>query len=189
MNIYPFIQAHQLQNFVYVIMFLAMFFDAAITIFAAVFLMTAGSVAVVPTLLILISGIYGEQLFYYWLGHTLSRNDLLMVWAGKIAAPFDKHLQERTFRTLLVSKFVYGMHRAMLIRSGMVKIPAARFVKFSAVIGIIWLAAVGGLALAFSASYQEFKRYFAFAEVIFLALIVIGFILQRMFAGKLKKEL
>ncbi len=189
MDFAHFIQVYQLQNFFYLVMFAAMFTDAALTVFAAVFLVSVGALSLLPTVFVLLAGIFCEQLGFYWLGTRLSTHDRLSRWADKLAAPFDRHLQARPFHTLLISKFIYGMHRAMLIRSGMLRLPLGKFTKYALANGVIWLAAVGGLGFLFSESYQEFKRYFAYAELIFLVLVVVYFVTQRLLARRLEKEL
>jgi membrane protein DedA with SNARE-associated domain len=189
MNFLNFIQVHNLQGYIYLVMFLAMFVDAALTVFAAVFLMSVGAIDVLPGLLVLLLGIFAEQLGFYWLGMKLSKQEWLSKWANKIAAPFDRHLLAQTFRTLLISKFIYGLHRGILLRSGMLKLPPKKFAEYAAYISIIWLMIIGSLGFVFSASYQEFKKTLRFAEAVPLALAVIFLITEWLLRKRLKKEL
>jgi membrane protein DedA with SNARE-associated domain len=166
-----------------------MFGDAAITVFAAVFLMSIKAIGIAPGLITLYLGIFAEQLFYYWIGRHLSRREKIAKWSDKVAAPFDRHLRSKTFRTLLFSKFIYGLHRAVLVRSGMLKLHFKMFAKYTMYISFIWLAIIGGLGLIFDASYGAFKSYFRFAEAIPLLLVVAFFAAEWHISKRLKKEL
>jgi membrane protein DedA with SNARE-associated domain len=189
MDIIRFIQSHHLQNYLYLIIFFGMFIDAALTVFAAVFLMSTGSIAVLPGALALLFGIFAEQIFFYWVGLKLAKREWLARWANKIAAPFDRHLQARPFRTLVISKFIYVLHHGLLLRSGMLKLPLKKFAEYSAYISLIWLLAIGSLGLAFSASYQQFKKTLRFAELVPLVLILFFLLAERLLQKRLKKEL
>ncbi len=189
MHIVHFIQAHQLQNYIYFALFCGMFIDAALTVFAAVFLMADKIIGIAPGLLVLLLGIFAEQLGFYWLGMKLSKREWLAKWANKVAAPFDRHLLARPFHTLLISKFIYGLHHGLLIRSGMIRLPFKKFMKDSAYIGVIWLAIIGSLGFIFSASYHQFKNYLRFAEVIPLIFIGLYFFAKWLVSKRLKKEI
>jgi membrane protein DedA with SNARE-associated domain len=184
-----FIQSHHLQNYIYLIIFFGMFADAAITVFAAVFLISSGTIVAGLALPILLFGIYAEQLVYYYIGAKLSNHAGVSRWADKLARPFDRHLLSRTFHTLLISKFVYGLHRAILIRSGMLKINFKMFAKSAVFISMIWLAVIAGLGFSFSASYEALKKYFHYAELVPLILIGLFFFVEWLLSKRLKKEI
>lgn len=189
MDLLPFIQTHHLQNYIYIVIFFAMFADAAVTVFVTTFLISNkvldGDIAI-P---VLVAGIYAEQLGFYYLGHHLARLKSLAYWANKIAGPFDRHLHARPFHVLLISKFIYGLHRAMLVRSGMLHLKFKKFAEFAVYISLIWLVIIGGLGFAFSASYDALKHYLHYAELIPLGLVFVFFFVEWRLSARLKKEL
>lgn len=189
MEILPFIQVHHLQNYIYLVIFFGMFTDAAVMVFATVFLITAKVIGIVPGVTVLLLGIYFEQLFFYWLGLKLSAREKFSLWVDKVAKPFDRHLKSRPLHTLLISKFVYGLHRAMLVRSGMLKLPLKKFAEYAVYCSIAWLGVVGSLGAVFAGSYVELKKYFRYAEIVPLVLVAIFFLAEWLLAKKLKKEI
>lgn len=189
MNFLQTVQLSHLQPLLYAAVFVGMFFDAVITTFTTIFFVSTSKLSGYIAIPLLAVGIYSEQLFYYWLGTYLNRHERLTAWAKRLAAPFDRHLQHKTFRTLLISKFVYGLHRAVLIRSGMLGLPKKFFAKQAVTIGAIWLLVVGGLAFLFGRSYEQFKRKFGYAEAGVVVMLIIILVSEYFISKKLKKDL
>ncbi len=189
MTITDFIQGQHVHSIVYVVVFLLVIFDAALVVFAAMFLVLQGSLSPVPTAVALVLGVIGEQLLWYWIGHKLKNWSRLMNFLDKAARPFDKHLVGNPRRTLALSKFIYGIHRAMLVRAGMLNINFKRYFYITLYCTFLWLGAIGGLGLAFASSYEALKNYLKYAELIPLGLVIIYFIVDLRLAKRLKKQL
>ncbi len=188
-EIYSFIQLHHSSVIVYLLIFFAMVFDAALTVFAAIFLAVSGTLLVIPTILVLILGTFGEQLLWYWVGGHLGKWTKLMNFLDGPAKPFDKHLVTRPGRTLTLSKFIYGIHRAMLVRAGMLKINFKKYVGIAVFSSLLWLSILGAFAVAFSASYEALKKYMSYAELVPLGLVIIYFIADLRLSKNLKRKL
>lgn len=188
-HIFNFIQIHHTNPAIYLLIFLAMVFDAALTVFAAIFLAVSGALLIIPTIIVLFLGTLGEQMLWYWVGKHLGRWKKLMSLLDGPAKPFDKHLINRPAHTLTLSKFIYGIHRAMLVRAGMLHIEFRRYAKIAAVSSSLWLLVLGLFAVGFSASYQVLKEYISYAELIPLGFVVIYFIVDIVISRKLKKNL
>lgn len=189
MDLLQFVQVHHLQTVIYLAIFLLVVFDAAITVFAAMFLLVQGVISPLPTFIVLVLGVQLEQLLWYEVGRRLGSWERLMVWLDKPARPFDKHLVSKPLRTLALSKFIYGIHRAMLVRAGMLKIDFKRYFYIALVCTALWLGVIGSLGLAFSGSYEALKRYIKYAELVPLGLVIFYFIVDWRIARRLKKEL
>ena len=189
MDILQFIQIHHLQSLIYLVIFLAIVFDAAITVFAAMFLLVQGVIAPLPTLIVLVLGVLGEQILWYWIGRRLTIWKIIVDWSNKIAQPFDKHLINKPLRTLTLSKFIYGIHRAMLVRAGMLKIDFYYYLKAVIFSTVVWLGVLGGLGYGFSESYAALKEYVKYAELIPLCLVMLYFIVDWLLAKNLKRNL
>jgi membrane protein DedA with SNARE-associated domain len=189
MDILGFIQAHNLHTLIYPLIFVLVVFDAAIVVFAAMFLLVEGIISPLPTLAVLMLGVLAEQLFWYWIGRKLGEKEKLMAWLDKPARAFDKHLLSRPFHTLVLSKFIYGIHRAMLVRAGMLKINFKIYLVIALICTILWLGVIGGIGYSFSASYGVLKEYIKYAELVPLGLIIIYFIIDWRISKRLKEKL
>ncbi len=189
MSFVEFIQAHHAQNIVYLVLLVGMFTDAALVIFIAIFLMAQRALNIPATIGIIIVGTLLEQLLWYWIGSRLGKFNGLVRWTDRLAQPFDRHILEKPFRTLVISKFVYGLHRAVLARAGMLGLHFKTYVRDSFLSTFIWLAALGGIGYGFSASYSALSRYMNYAEIIPLVLVIIYFIVDYYISKRLKKTL
>ncbi|MEK7161287.1 MAG: hypothetical protein AAB729_01185 [Patescibacteria group bacterium] len=173
----------------YVILFFAMFFDANLMIIIGVFVISSGRLN--PWLIagIIISGAYLEQLAWFGVGRLMKKSSLLSRWATKAVGKYDEHLINRSARSLLLTKFIYGTHRATLLRSGMLDIAFKKFSRSSAVAVVFWLGIVGTFGFAFSLSYFAVKTYLKYAEYGLLAIVIIFFSAQYFVSKSLEKEL
>jgi membrane protein DedA with SNARE-associated domain len=150
----------------YLIIFLAMIIEGDPVLFSVFFLANEGVFSVAPLLIVVFLGVLVGDLFWYWLGIKLDKqNSKLAGWAEKIAAPFDEHLISRTFHTIFISKFTYGTYHAILVRAGMLRFPIRRFIGYDAISTLVWMAVVGGLGYFSSYSFSLIKQYIKIAEV------------------------
>lgn len=177
------------QIWTYPLMFLAMFFDANIMILAATFLISAGVLNPYLLSLIVIIGAYAEQVWWFFLGRLLKRNNFLNRWGGRLVGRYDKHLLNRPFHSLVITKFIYGVHRATLMRFGMLNFPVKNFAKSSLLATATWLAIVAGIGFSLSESYKALNRYLKYGEFGLLFLLVLALVTQYFVSRRLRKEL
>jgi membrane protein DedA with SNARE-associated domain len=117
------------------------------------------------------------DLFWFWVGLQLrERGGIVTHWARKIAGPFDEHLRERTFHTIFLSKFIYGVHHAILIRAGMLRMRLDKFIKIDFASSVTWIVVVGGLGFISSLSFDRIRHQIKFLEGALL-IAFIGFLL------------
>lgn len=173
----------------YAILFFAMFFDANLVIIIGVFLISSGRFNPWVIAGVIISGAYLEQLTWFGVGRLMKKSSFLSRWATKAVGRYDGHLVNRSVRSLLLTKFIYGVHRATLLRSGMLELPFKKFCKSSAVAVVFWLSIVGAFGFVFSYSFLALKIYLKYAELGLLAIVVIFFSVQYFISKSLKKEL
>jgi len=172
----------------YIVLFFAMFFDANLMIIIGVFVISSGRLNPWAIVGVIISGAYLEQLTWFGVGRLLKKSSLLSRWATKAVGRYDEHLINRSVRSLLLTKFIYGTHRATLLRYGMLDFSFLKFIKSSAVAVIFWLGIVGAFGFAFSLSYFAVKTYLKYAEFALLAILIIFFSAQYFVSKSLKKE-
>ncbi len=174
---------------IYAALFFGMFFEANVTILTGMFLITQGRVNPALAVILIAGGGYGEQFLHYLLGLYLSKHDRVTRWAAKITGRYDSRLQHNPFRYLVISKFVYGFHRAVLIRLGMLKVSVREFVKASVPATAIWLTAISTLGLVFSYSYNILKNYIKYAELVLLGLVIAFFIAEYFVSKRFENDL
>jgi membrane protein DedA with SNARE-associated domain len=177
------------QSYSYIVLFLGMFIDANVTILASVFVAGVGQFKTSLLMGVVVAGALLEQLGWYGIGRFLAKKDFLAKWADRLVGRYDRHLLNRTFHSLLLSKFILGIHRATLVRCGMLKISLSEFLKASLPATAVWLLVVGILGLFFRSSYNILKNYIHYAGAILLALFLILVVIEFYISRRLKKEL
>lgn len=173
----------------YVILFFAMFFDANLMIIIGIFAISSGWLNSWAIAGVIIFGAYLEQLAWFGVGRLMKKSSFLSLWATKVIGRYDEHLINRSARSLLLTKFIYGTHRATLLRYGMLDFLFVKFVKSSAIAVFFWLGIMGIFGFAFSLSYLALKTYLKYAQFGLLAIVVIFFSIQYFVSKSLKKEL
>lgn len=189
MDLINLIQSSHLHWVSYIILYLGTFLDAIFMVFSGVFLAVHSNLSKFLIAAALILGVLSEQLFWYGVGRLLGKSARVLHWTNKLTEKFDRHFHEHPFRTLLVSKFVYGTHRPSLMRSGMLKIPLANFIKAAFPGTLIWLVIITGLSYALSASYILIKVYIKDIGLGFLSLFLLYLLIQYLVSKKFKKDI
>ncbi len=190
MDLITYIYSNELYGIVYVIMFFGMFIDANLTILSSIFLFTEShGIFSQAIFLPVILGGFAEQFVLVFIGWHLRSKEKIAVWADRVVGKYDSHLTGNIFRSLLLSKFVLGLHRAVLIRIGMLKLSWQDFLKATLKSTLIWLFIVGFLGFAFSKSYQILAEYFNYAGLLLLTLFLVFVILEILVSRKLKKDI
>ena len=173
----------------YLIIFAGMIFEGDVFLFSAFFLVREGVFNIWPIIGIGFLGVILGDLLWYWLGIKVDKtNSRLLRWAEKIAAPFDEHLISRTFHTIFISKYTYGIYHAILLRAGMLRFPLRRFIGYDAISTAVWMFIVGGLGYFSSFYFSMIKQYIRFAEIGLLAGIIL-FVFVSHYVAKRSKDI
>ncbi len=174
-SLYEFLQTHR--ELGYIVIFVAMIFEGDLFLFSAAFLTHRGFFDPLNMFVTILTGVLTGDLLWYWIGLRLQeREGWVTRWAKKIAEPFDDHLQHRTFHTIFLSKFIYGVHHAILIRAGMLRMGLDRYIKTDFLSSVLWIAVVGTLGFVSSYSYALVRDQIKFFEGAMLAAFI-GFLL------------
>lgn len=174
----------------YFLIFFGLLIEGELVLFTAAFLTQQGAFDLGDMFIVVLGGVFAGDLLWYFVGARL--NGTHHFWQERInrfAKPFDRHILTSPLRTIFISKFTYGLHRAILVRSGMLGIAPRDFIKADAASVLIWIGIIGGLGYGASASFLILKHYLRFAEIsLFFGLI--GFFLILHFSSHFfKKEL
>lgn len=182
-----FLQHHSILG--YVVVFIAMIFEGDVFLFTAAFLTHLGFFDPVNMFVAVVTGALSGDLFWYWLGLRLNGSTGFTRWAKKIAAPFDDHLLQRPWHTIFLSKFIYGIHHAILVRAGMLKFKLSRYFKIDLISTLAWTTIVGGLGFLSSLSFERMRHQIKFMEGLLLAVILILLLVSYLVSYQAKKEL
>lgn len=175
----------------YFIIFLGIALEGDVILFTSAFLADQGYLNPFIIILVTLLGVGIRDFLWYEIGKKIHASDnWIVARARKIADPFDNHLKDRLFQSVLVAKFVYGLHLAIIMRVGGLKIPMKEFVKADAIATLIWIVAVGGLGFLSSRSVELFaaQDYLKYIEVA-LAGGVVGYLILHSIISHFSKRL
>lgn len=176
--------------FGYLLVFLGMIIEGDAVLFTAFFLSHQGFFDPVYLFITAFIGVLFGDVLWYWLGAWFSNSFVFIArWAERIARPFDAHIIERPLRTIFLSKFAYGIHHALLMRAGALRLPLSKFMRDDFISTFFWMAIVGGLGFFFGASYSLIRHYLRFVEGAVLFGLLAFFILWHFVALISRKEL
>lgn len=174
----------------YIVIFLGMIVEGDAFVFATAFLAHQGAFEPIPAFIVLLAGVLVGDVLWYEFGKRAKNSSFFFVrWANRMTAPFDAHLRERTFRTLLVSKFLYGFHHPTLMRAGNLGLSLENLMRKDLVATCGWIVVVGGLGYVFSASLALVKHYLHLTEIALVAGVLGFFALKWIASFFLKREL
>lgn len=164
----------------YLLIFLGMVVEGEAVFFIAAFLAHQGYFDFGDMALVLIGGAFTGDILWYELGRRIRNSgSSFSKWIYRVTDPFDEHILSRPMRTIFISKFLYGLNRATLVRAGMLHISFRAFIKSDVPALLLWLLIVGTLAYLFGASFLILKRYVRYVEVgILLGLALFFFLLK-----------
>lgn len=189
MEVVFFLQNHNLFFLVYIFFAFGMLVEGLLFALTVMFLISVGAVSPLPAVLSVAIGAVMEQWLLYYVGTKLNGYSKLSVWVNKIAGRLDEHIQKRALHTFLISKFVYGVHKAILIRSGMLKISLKNFWKASLVSTLFWLLVICAFSYYFSAYLVKFTKYSGWVNALPFLLIILFLLLEKILGKYLKKWL
>ena len=174
----------------YALIFVGMILEGDIFLFTAGFLTRAGAFDLGDVLIFAFVGVIVGDLLWYTAGKKLvHRSAFISKWLEHLTGHFDNHLQEHTFHTILISKFIYGIHHPILARAGHLKIPIKKFIEDDLASSILWLFVVGGLGYVSSLYFASIRHYLKFLEMALLLAVLFFIIVTRIISWGLKKKL
>lgn len=172
-----------------VIIFLGMMIEGDIFLFTTGFLVNRGYFAIdLAFLAVFLGTLIGDNLWYV-LGELINENSVFGRFVSRLTKPFDKHLRGRTFRTILITKFAYGVHRPTLIRAGMLRLPFKKFIEGDIIAIVLWIFLVGGLGYLSSVSFILIKHYLRYTELTLFFGLILFILISHLVSHISKKEL
>lgn len=173
----------------YLLIFVGMLIEGNITMFAVGFLLNNPAINPFGLVFTALLGAYTEQFFWFWFGSQIKNsNSRFANWLIKKSNHFDDHFLHRPKTTLLLSKFIYGVHRAAIARAAVLEINIKTYLKHITPVMLLWFLVIGGIGYGLGQSYGLIQKYFKWAEFLLLGVVIFVFVLQRyVISGKLRK--
>lgn len=174
----------------YLVVFLGAMIEGDVFLFTAFFLAHSHLFDVGDLAFFAFTGTFLGDLGWYALGYKPFRFlDKMYPWVERITQPFVGHIQKRLFHTITVSKFTYGVHHAILIRAGMLKISVRQFIQDDIVAIIIWGLVVGSLGYFSGYSFLLIHHYLRYAEIGLLFALVAFYFISHLLSRWSRREL
>lgn len=172
-----FVEIHRYTG--YLILFIAMVFEGEIFLILAGMLTQLKAFDLGDVLWVSVSGVLLGDVLWYYLGYHLQSK----WYAGKIVVQAERSVmfflpsfKEKPFRSIFLSKFIYGANHATLVMSGALKVPFYLFAKAEALASIVWVVVflTAGHFFGIAAIWVTHK---ATRFALIVALFVVAFIL------------
>lgn len=161
----------------YLLGVVGMFIEGDVTWFTLSFLISQGFFNLWLMLPIVFLGVFASDTAFFFLGRSIHRFPrFIKTWSDKIAMPFDRHIHNRPFQTLFISKFAYGVHKPILVRMGMIDKTYIEFIKQDIPSIFFWMVAIGVLGYFSGLSFFLVQQYLHYAEVGLLLGLIIFFV-------------
>ena len=174
----------------YVIIFFGLLVEGHASVFIAFFLTKQGALNFWLVFFVVIAGVLAENVLWFWIGATLKRKSTRFnYWAEKIARPFDEHIINKTARTLFISKFTYGINRAILVRAGSLGVDFKKLLKGSLSAAFILVSIIGSAGYFSGASFDFAKRYIKLGEFTIFVFVALLFVADHFVSKYFRKNL
>lgn len=164
--------------FTYPLIGVAIFLEGEAVIFGVMFLAYEGLLNIYSTVTTIVLSVLFTDISSYAIGYYgptyLPR---VASFYEKIVTPMDNKLRRMSFIMFLISKFTYGFHRAVLIRSGMLRLPFWKFFRINILTSTIWIVTISLISYASWQSVhiiQHSLRYVERALALGVILLLIG---------------
>ncbi len=169
-----------LEQYRYLILFPLACFEGPILAFIAGSLVPLGYFHLVPLFLVLIAGDVVPDVTYYFIGRFGGRTEFVKRHSAKVGLNGDrletiKRLWfTHTHKTMLVSKFAYGLSTPLLITAGLVHLPFRRFWTSSLPLSAAQFAFLLALGYFFGGYFSEVEDTLTRVQLLIAAVVVVG---------------
>ncbi len=168
----------QLGVFIYLLIAIAIFLEGEAVIFGVMFLAYQGSLNIYTSIAVIILSVLLTDVVSYGIGYYgPEKLPRIARFYERIVNPMDGKLHRMSFLTFLISKFTYGFHRAVLIRSGMLRLPFWNFLRINVITSSIWIVTISAIAFASWKSLGYIQKSLHYVEAV-LIIGVIGILIS-----------
>lgn len=166
--------------------FIGMILDGNTILLIIGFLLNTGEKSA-PIILILIAflGAIIENIIWYQIGAKMkNHNSKIAKWIVEKTDNFDEHLVKRPMATMLISKFIYGVHRAAIARAGILGDGVKNYLEQIIPVILLWMGIFLSTGFVLGAAFSFAKEYIGYAEFGLLGIFVLLIIINRFIVSK-----
>lgn len=173
-------QLYELRPVLYALLFVGMMIEGEAILFTAILLVSRHVLDPVMVVITSLSGLFIGDFLWYFVGlRLLPRFPRLGKAVNRITRSFNRLLQHKPFRLIFVSKFIYGIHHAVLIKAGSMGMKLRQYAKLIIVVDLLWYTIIITAGSLFSQSIGHFKHYLKYTEILFLLAVVVFIVIEQ----------
>jgi membrane protein DedA with SNARE-associated domain len=130
---------------------------------------------------------------YYFIGRFGKSKNLLQKWGPPIGITPERADLVRnmwfnhTFKTMMITKFAFGLSTPLLITAGLVHLPFNRFWRYSVPLSFLQYSALLTLGYFFGGSFAKVEDGFLRVQIIVAAVAVL-FVVYYLVTSRIKKQ-
>lgn len=184
-----------LHTYRYWVLFPLAFFEGPIISLIAGLFVSQGYLEVIPTFIILSLGDIIPDILYYGIGRLSHRANFLARYGHRFGigkdrlAAIERLWHRHTFKSVLFSKWAYGMSTPLLLSAGLARVPTGKYISSVIPIVLTQYAALLAVGYYFGSSYQLISAYIQDAGWVIAGGVVIFIIIYFFVARSAKREL
>lgn len=175
----------------YAIIFIGMMIEGDALLFVAAFLTHQGFFNPIFMFINVFAGAIIGDMLWYSAGISIKKHaGRAHEWIQHVTSRFDVHLLHKTGRTLLISKFAYGLHHILLTRAGAIAVAPKKFLQKDLAATLLWILIVGSLGYFSSASFASHAgRFLRVSERVLVASLLVFLAIEYLAARIVKEKL
>ena len=176
----------------YVLIFASMVVEGGTVLLAAVFLAQTGQLNLWIVLLSSFSGMVIGDSLWYWLGPVLDRYLFTKRLVKGFMPVIDNHIKKRPMASIFVAKFVYFLHRIVLVRIKPNGVSFRKFFEADLIAILGWIIVSTTLGIVFASSLSLLKTTIKYAEIGMLVAVIVlmtgEHIISKLYRKRLERE-
>ncbi len=183
-HIIPFVEAHRYAG--YFLLFIAMVFEGEVFLIIAAMIAHLGGFDITDVVLIAIFGVILGNMLWYYLGHKLSGKSFakkIIIRAENAVRYFLPHFREKPFKSIFLSKFIYGVNRATVIVSGVLRVKFSLFMEAEVLASIVWVVLYATIGYFFGYAAIQVTHKAGYFALLILVFVVVFILLQKFLAS------
>ena len=163
----------------YLILFPLAAIEGPMLALASGFLISLGYLGIVPTYLVFVLGDVIPDVAYYWTGVLGNRFSWLTKYKNRWSIVshnldlIDRIWQDHPIKTMVLTKFAFGLSTPLLISAGVVKMPFRKFISLTLPISFVNYAVILTLGYYLGHSYQLAGKYLEYLGFLVFALAIV----------------
>ncbi len=175
---------------IYPLIAVAIFFEGEAVIYGVMFLVFQGVLSAYISIPVIIGSVVATDFISYQIGkHGHKFFPRLAKFYGGLTSPMDDRLHSLSLAVYMISKFTYGFHRAVLIRSGMIHIPFRKLLKINLITSAVWISVITLASYASWQSLQFVGKSLHYVELFLLGGIIVVLLLSHIVSHFTKMKL